>query len=63
MFDYVHTQLNSNCISTSKQPLTTKPAPQKAGFVVYFLASNLKSVTDKSALTTDATITARTAMS
>ena len=63
MFDYVHTQLSLNCITTSKRFLVTKPAPKKAGFVFYFRASILNNAIESSALATDATITARTAMS
>jgi hypothetical protein len=63
MFDYVRTQLSSNCITTSKKELVTKPAPQKAGFVFYLLAKTLNSTIEINALTIDATITAKTAMS
>ena len=68
MFDYVRTQLSSNCITTSKpyienNSVKTKPAPKKAGFVFYLLAKTLKSAIEINALTTDATITAKTAMS
>jgi len=63
MFDYVHTQLSSNCITTSKSQIQQSPPLKKAGFVFYFRASSLNIATESSALTTDATITARTAMS
>ena len=68
MFDYVRTQLSSNCITTSKpyienNSVRTKPAPKKAGFVFYLFANALKKKTDNSALTTDATMTANTAIS
>jgi len=63
MFDYVRTQLNSNCITTSKSQLQQNPPLKKAGFVFYFRASNLNNAMESSALITDATITARTAMS
>ena len=49
--------------TTSKRFLVTKPAPQKAGFVFYFRESNLNNAIESIALTTEATMTARTAMS
>ena len=63
MFDYVHTQLNSNCITTSKKTIKTKPALKKGGFCFYLLTKVLNSISDKRALTTDATMTASTAIS
>ena len=63
MFDYVRTQLSSNCITTFKRFVMTKPAPKKAGFVFYLFANALKNVADRIALATDATMTANTAIS